>query len=77
MIDNDRIKLLVERNVQALMAANGAVPQTKADEQFVADMIELSVGTLQAIHEIAYYLGEIAHNTENANDPQDPSPGSP
>jgi aspartate ammonia-lyase len=66
VIDNDRIKLLVERNVHALMAANGAVPQTKADEQFVADMIELGVGTLQAIHEIAYYLGEIASSMEGS-----------
>lgn len=66
MIDNDRIKLLVERNVQALMKANGTVPQTNADEQFVADMLELGIATLQAIHEIAYYLGEIAYNTDRS-----------
>lgn len=66
MIDNDRIKLLVERNVQALMTASGAEPKTDADRQFVADMVELGVGTLQALNEIAYYLGEIAHNTDRS-----------
>ena len=59
MIDNDRIKLLVERNVQALMKANGAVPQTNADEQFVADMLELGIGLLQAFNDIAFSLNAI------------------
>jgi hypothetical protein len=59
MIDNDRIKLLVERNVQALMASNGAAPKTDADRQFVADMVELGVGLLQAVNDIAYQLGEV------------------
>lgn len=58
-IDNDRIKLLVERNVQALMAANGAVAKTDADRQFVADMTELGVGLLSSFNDIAYQLGEI------------------
>jgi hypothetical protein len=59
MIDNDRIKLLVERNVQLLIAANGADRWTDADKQFVADMVELGVGMLQAFNDIAYYLGEV------------------
>lgn len=60
MMDNDRIKLLVERNVQALITANDAQPKTDADRQFVADMTELGVGLLQAFNDIAYYLGEVA-----------------
>jgi hypothetical protein len=59
MIDSDRIKLLVERNVQALMAANGAEPKTDADRQFVADMVELGVGMLQAFNDIALCLDAI------------------
>ena len=59
MIDNDRIKLLVERNVQALMAANGATPKTDVDRQFVADMTELGVAMLQAFNDVAYQLSEI------------------
>jgi hypothetical protein len=59
MLDNDRIKLLVERNVQALMASSGTVPKTDADRQFVADMTELGVSLLQAFHEVAYQLGEV------------------
>ena len=59
MIDSDRIKLLVERSAQALMAANDFKPKNDTDRQFVSDVTELAVGTLQAFHEVAYYLGEI------------------
>lgn len=58
-MDNNRIKEIVERNVSALMAANGAQPKTDADRQFVADMTELGIGLLQAINDISYQLGEI------------------
>jgi hypothetical protein len=58
MIDNDRIKEIVERNVHKLVEANGGV-KTKADEQFVEDMIELGVGLLQAFNDIPYQLSEI------------------
>lgn len=58
-MDNNRIKEIVERNVSALMAANGAQPKNDADRQFVADMTELGIGLLQAINDISYQLGEI------------------
>jgi hypothetical protein len=58
MIDNDRIKLLVERNVQLLLATN-QWHAADADKQFVADMTELGVSLLQAFHEAAYQLGEV------------------
>ncbi len=58
MMNNDRIKLLVERNVQLFVASNGGA-KTAADEQFVQDMTELAVGMLQVFNEIGYQLGEI------------------
>ena len=59
MIDNDRIKLLVERNVQLLIASNNVELKTDADRRFVADMTELGVGLLQAFNETAYQLEQV------------------
>jgi len=66
MIDNDRIRLLVERNVHVLMAANNAHAKTDADKQFVADMTELGVGLLQAFNDISYQLAEIVDRMDRA-----------
>ena len=59
MIDNDRIKEIVERNVQVLLRSNGVELKNDTDRQFVADMTELGVGLLQSFNEIAYQLGEV------------------
>ena len=59
MIDNDKIKLLVERNVQVLLKSNDVELKSDTDRQFVADMTELGVAMLQAFNDVAYQLGEI------------------
>lgn len=58
MIDNDRIKLLVERTISTFVAANGGA-KTGTEEQLVEDATELAVGLLQSFNDIAYYLGDI------------------
>jgi hypothetical protein len=58
MIDNDRIKFLVERTVSTFVASNGGA-KTGADERFVEDMTELAVGLLQSFNEIGYQLEQV------------------
>ena len=58
MIDNDRIKFLVERTVQTFVAANGGA-KTGTEEQLIEDATELAVGFLQSFSEIAYQLEQV------------------
>lgn len=58
MIDNDRIKLLVERIVQTFVAAHGGA-KTRTEEQLIEDATELGVGLLRSFNEIGYQLEQV------------------
>jgi hypothetical protein len=58
MLDNGRVKALVESLSRALVSSSGK-PLDEAEGQAVTDVTELAVGLLQAFNDISYQLSEI------------------